>query len=51
LLDLWISHIKNVHEKYADELNVYTNIDDKVNRLCELNVVEQVMNCWKNSYI
>jgi len=51
ILDLWISHIKNVYEKYSLELDDIEDIEEKSNRLTELNVVEQVMNCWKNPYI
>jgi len=40
MLDLWLSHLKNVYEKYADELDEIEDIDLKVNRLSELNVVE-----------
>ena len=40
ILDLWISHIKNVYEKYSLELDEIEHIDDKSNRLSELNVVE-----------
>lgn len=51
MLDLWLSHVKNVYEKYEDVLNDITDMDQKCARLCELNVVEQVMNVWKNPYV
>ena len=51
MLDLWLSHVKNVYEKYQDDLDAIENPEKKVTRLAELNVVEQVMNVWKNPYV
>ena len=56
LIDNWLGHIKDVSRLNKDELR---NLDDtaKLNRLCELNVIEQVINvcnttivknAWKN---
>jgi carbonic anhydrase len=56
LIDNWLRHIKDVGRFYADELNNLEG-DEKFNRLCELNVIEQVtnvcntniiQNAWKN---
>lgn len=58
LIDNWLCHIKAVHLKNEEEL---LSIDDKtirLNRLCELNVIEQVNNiahttvvqrAWRNN--
>jgi carbonic anhydrase len=51
MLDLWISHVKNVYDKYQDELDGIEDMQAKVDRLSELNVMEQVINLWKNPYI
>ena len=51
MLDLWLSHVKNVYEKYQEELDDIEDENAKCARLCELNVVEQVMNVWKNPYV
>jgi hypothetical protein len=40
ILDLWLSHIKNVYEKYSLELDDIEDIEVRANRLSELNVVE-----------
>jgi len=56
LIDNWLRHIKDVSRFYADKLNNLEG-DEKFNRLCELNVIEQVtnvcntniiQNAWKN---
>lgn len=51
MLDLWLSHVKSVYDKYQVELDAITDMKAKVDRLSELNVLEQVVNVWKNPYI
>lgn len=57
LLDKWLANIKTVYRMHATELNSYTNLDKRADRLAELNVQEQVINlagtsviqkAWKN---
>lgn len=57
LIDNWLGHIKDVHRLHADELKKISDATDKLHRLCELNVIEQVnnicnttivKNAWKN---
>ena len=57
LIDNWLGHIKDVHRLHADELKKISDATDKLHRLCELNVIEQVSNicnttivknAWKN---
>ena len=43
LIDNWLRHISDVHRFHKDELAKLTG-NDLTNRLCELNVVEQVAN-------
>lgn len=43
LIDNWLRHIKDVARLNADELQILTE-NKKYNRLCELNVKEQVIN-------
>lgn len=58
LIDNWLCHIKRVHQKNEDELLSIDDEIDRLNRLCELNVVEQVNNishttvvqrAWRNN--
>jgi carbonic anhydrase len=56
LINEWLAHIKEVKQKYLAELADLT-ADQKNNRMCELNVIEQVkhvsetaavQNAWEN---
>jgi carbonic anhydrase len=58
LIDNWLCHIKDVHLKYEEELQAITDETLRLDRLCELNVIEQVKNichttvvqrAWRNS--
>ncbi len=51
LINKWIRNIKDVYVKYQDELDSIDDMAEKTDRLCELNVVEQVKNLIKTSII
>jgi carbonic anhydrase len=42
LIDNWLRPVWNLRQKYAAELMQFATLDEQVNRLCELNVIEQV---------
>src|SRR5690606_3482507 len=44
LIDNWLRHIKDVYTKYEAELAAIADVDARADRLCELNVIEQVRN-------
>lgn len=44
LIDNWLRHIRDVHLKYADQLTAIRDPDRRTDRLCELNIMEQVNN-------
>lgn len=44
LADHWIRNIRDVYFHKRDEINAIENEDDRVNRLCEFNVLQQVAN-------
>ncbi len=44
LIDNWLRHIQDTANKYANRLDAFVDSDAKINRLCELNVIEQVLN-------
>lgn len=50
-LDNWLVGIKNVYSKYQDQLDAIENIEKKGDLLVELNVMEQVLNLAKISFI
>lgn len=49
LIDNWLQNIKDVQRYHANELQAITDITAKQNRLCELNVQEQVLNLCQTS--
>ncbi len=44
LVDNWLRHVQDVGVKYEDELRGMSDPDARAARLCELNVMEQVIN-------
>ncbi|MEW6992360.1 carbonate dehydratase [Colwelliaceae bacterium 6441] len=44
LIDNWLKHIEDVYRFHHQKLDAISNERDKVNTLCELNVIEQVAN-------
>lgn len=51
LIDNWLRHVsdvKNKHSKYLEQLD---NDADLINHMCELNVIEQVVNVCKTSLV
>ena len=51
LINKWLRNIKDVYRYHQDEIEILKENDLKLNRLIELNVVEQVMNLAKTSII
>ena len=51
LIDNWLRHIKDVYRMHSTELDTIENEADKINRLVELNVVEQVYNLCKTTIV
>ncbi len=58
LIDNWLCHIKSVHLKNEEELLAVDDKTERLDRLCELNVIEQVRNichttvvqrAWRNN--
>ncbi len=44
LLDNWLRHIKDIYHDHSDELESIADPKGKMDKLCELNVLEQVSN-------
>ncbi len=44
LIDNWLRNIKEIYKVHIDEINSIDKYEDKVNKLCELNVAKQVRN-------
>ena len=50
LIDNWLRHIRDVYRFHEDELNNLSG-DAKIDRLCELNVIEQVTNVCNSTIV
>lgn len=50
-LDNWLSHVKDVYKKHFDELERIDDKGERADRLCELNVKEQVINVAKTNVV
>ena len=51
LIDNWLRHIRDVRQKHLAELLEIADDNERVDRLCELNVVEQVKNVCHTSIV
>ena len=51
LIDNWLRHVQDVRSKHRDELDALPSETEKHNRLCELNVIEQVANVSKTTVV
>ena len=51
LIDNWLRHIQDVRTKYADELDRLPDYDSRLDRLCELNIIEQIINVGETTIV
>jgi len=51
LIDTWLQHIKDVYRYHQEKLDTIADETEKLNRLCELNVIEQVANVSSTSIV
>jgi len=51
LIDNWLRHIRDIHERREVELRMLVQPEERVNRLCEMNVVEQAINVGNTTII
>ena len=51
LIDNWLEHIRNVHRLHQHEFEGITEPEAYADRLCELNVVEQVRNVCSTTIV
>jgi carbonic anhydrase len=50
LSDMWLSHVRDIKEKYHEQLDALDNTR-RFDRLCELNVIEQVINVSRTTIV
>lgn len=51
LVDNWLRHVQDVRWKHLSELNSLATEDERHHRLCELNVIEQVINVSQTTVV
>ncbi|HJU41620.1 MAG TPA: carbonate dehydratase [Vicinamibacterales bacterium] len=51
LIDNWLRHVQDVERDYEDELALIADAKTRENRLCELNVAEQVRNVARTTIV
>lgn len=51
LIDNWLRHVRDIQHKHADQLEALGGHEARVKRLCELNVIEQVMNVSETTVV
>ncbi len=51
LIDNWLRHVQDVRERHDEQLSRMTSEDARIDRLCELNVVEQVHHVCQTSIV
>lgn len=51
LIDNWLRHIRDVYRYHRDALDAIEDLDERHDRLCELNVIEQVSNVCNSTMV
>jgi carbonic anhydrase len=51
LIDNWLRHVQDVRALHRDEIDALPTEIDRHRRLCELNVIEQVINVSKTTVV
>jgi carbonic anhydrase len=51
LIDNWLRHVQDVVERHQEELATIADTDVRADRLCELNVIEQVVNVCQTTVV
>jgi carbonic anhydrase len=51
LIDNWLRHVRDVRQKYQEELDAFDDENARLDRLCELNVAEQVSHVCQTTIV
>ena len=51
LVDNWLAHVRDVGQKHSDLLAQIDGKEERIARLCELNVIEQVVNVVQTTVV
>jgi len=51
LADNWLRHVQDVHAKHGERVGNVAGMPERIDRLCELNVIEQVANVCQTTIV
>jgi carbonic anhydrase len=51
LIDYWLRHVQDVAERHSDSLAATATAEERADRLCELNAVEQAVNVCRTNVV
>ncbi len=51
LIDNWLRHVQDIRERYAETIDGIADDEARLNRLCELNVIEQVLHVCETTIV
>ncbi len=51
LIDNWLRHIQDIMHKYRDDLSPVQDYDARLDKLCEINVIEQVVSVGETTIV
>jgi len=51
LADNWLRHVQDVHSKHDARVSGIPDLENRIDRLCELNVIEQVANVCQTTIV
>jgi carbonic anhydrase len=51
LIDNWLRHVQDVAMKYTDHLTCFSDEPSRIDRMCELNVIDQVINAAETTVV
>jgi carbonic anhydrase len=51
LVNNWLRHLADVRDKFSGQLKAIKSIDERADKLCELNILEQVRNVCESTIV
>lgn len=51
MIDNWLRHVQDAQSKYLPALNAIEDIEERVDKVCEINVVEQALNVCQTTVV
>jgi len=51
LIDNWLRHIRDIHQKHRGLLSAFTDKQEHLDRLCEINAIEQAVNVGNSTIV